>query len=332
MAENSRDEEELVSVIVPIFNGDSDLERCITSLLRQTYVRIEILLIDDGSTDDTKQICLKYQKLDERVQYHTQSNRGVSSARNNGIKKAQGRYICFVDHDDQVETNHIAHLVNMMSYTQSDLAVCGWEKNAVTGEVVERSPDIHKIMSKEEALKCLLSLNGFQGYPVNKIYRTKVIKENNLLFDEDISIFEDLLFLVGYILKCDYVIVDTLATYHYILHDSSSRMQCSASTSFNKKWLSEIDALDKILQLLKGGRLSHLARARRALSSTFYLKRMYRLDYKDVLLEKRLRENIRRDILCPFVCRQGDIRWKITLLLCAISPKLEYTLHSLFDR
>ena len=231
-----------------------------------------------------------------------------------------------------METNHIAHLVKMMDGTQNGLAVCGWKKVTVSGEVAEVGPDIHKIMTREEALKCLLSLNGFQGYSVNKIYRTRVIKENGLLFDENISIFEDLLFLARYILKCDRIMVDTLETYHYTIRDSSSRMQCSVSTCFNKKWLSEIDALDKVIQLLKNSRASYLARARRALSSVFYLKRMYRLGYKNELIENRLRENIRRDILWPFICRQGDIRWKLTLLLCAISPKLEYVLHSFFVR
>ena len=112
-----------ISVIVPVYNVDRYLEICIDSLINQTYDNLEIILINDGSTDDSKLICEKYLKLDKRIKLINQKNKGVSSARNNGIRNSSGEYIVFVDSDDWVDLDYFERLYNAAKKYDSDIAL-----------------------------------------------------------------------------------------------------------------------------------------------------------------------------------------------------------------
>lgn len=115
----------MVSVIIPIYNAEKKLNRCINSVLNQTYSNIELLLIDDGSTDTSAQICIKYTQIDNRVRYIHKKNEGAASARNLGIKKAKGEYIQFVDSDDYIAPDMTESLYNSIVNNNSDLSICG---------------------------------------------------------------------------------------------------------------------------------------------------------------------------------------------------------------
>lgn len=113
----------LISVIVPVFNAQRFLPKCIGSILNQSYKNLEVLLIDDGSTDKSLEICKKYEQKDNRVVVISQENGGVSSARNNGLRRANGEYICFVDSDDWIPKKSIELLYRAILVEDSDLAV-----------------------------------------------------------------------------------------------------------------------------------------------------------------------------------------------------------------
>ncbi len=117
-------ENELISVIVPIYNVDNYLEKCIDSIINQSYKNLEIILIDDGSTDDCGIICDKYKKNDERIIVIHKKNEGLSSARNKGLDIAKGNLISFIDGDDYIEHNMLATLKKNMEKYESDISIC----------------------------------------------------------------------------------------------------------------------------------------------------------------------------------------------------------------
>ena len=118
--------EPLISVIVPIYNAEQYIDRCIKSILKQTYSNLEVLLIDDGSSDGSSSICKQYELSDNRVHYYHQHNSGVSAARNKGLDIAKGEYIGFCDADDWIESDMYEVLYSMINSSQSDIAICSF--------------------------------------------------------------------------------------------------------------------------------------------------------------------------------------------------------------
>ena len=120
--------EELISVIVPIYNVEQYLEKCIESIISQTYKNLQIILIDDGSNDKSGKICNKYAEKDKRVVVIHKENAGVSEARNTGLDNAKGEWITFVDADDWIEEEYCQRLYNLVIETNSDVALCGYNR------------------------------------------------------------------------------------------------------------------------------------------------------------------------------------------------------------
>lgn len=116
----------LISIIIPIYNIGAYLDACLKSVQRQTYEHFEALLIDDGSTDFSSQICAKYVQLDDRFQYHRKENGGLSDARNHGISLARGQYLAFVDGDDQIEADYLLALLRALRKSEAEIAVCSY--------------------------------------------------------------------------------------------------------------------------------------------------------------------------------------------------------------
>ena len=124
---------ELVSIIIPVYNGGKYLAACLDSLSAQTYEDIEIIIIDDGSTDDSVKICSDYSLGNNKIRLITKVNSGVSDTRNTGLENANGEFIVFVDCDDKIEKDYISHLVSLMS-DDIDFGVTGWTKEKERGE------------------------------------------------------------------------------------------------------------------------------------------------------------------------------------------------------
>ena len=118
----------MISIIVPVYNAEDSVESCIDSILNQSYTDIELILVDDGSKDNSLKICNERAKNDIRITVIHQENGGVSTARNNGLMAARGEYIQFVDSDDTIEQNMTETLWSMMEKEKADLAVCGYKK------------------------------------------------------------------------------------------------------------------------------------------------------------------------------------------------------------
>ena len=184
----------LVSVIVPVYNTGPYLPRCIESITRQNYKNIELLLIDDGSTDDSLEVCRKYMQIDNRVKVIHKENGGVCSARNKGLREMHGDYFMFVDSDDALETNIIADAVGCFTQHPSvDLVVFGWKKIFENGQTELYLPSEACVSDMESAVKILLEhYNGYGGGYPNKLWKTAAFCGAVPEYNESLYYFEDM--------------------------------------------------------------------------------------------------------------------------------------------
>ena len=228
-----------VSIIVPVYNTSSYVTCCLKSLQEQTYQNIEILVVNDGSTDESEKIIKELQENDNRIKYFFQENKGVSVARNLGILKATGEYLCFVDSDDYVATTFIEDFLSILSSEVDFVAT------SITSlfEYDERvTTPIIKEYEKEKKYDILY--DEFSGYLCNKMFRASIIKENHLLLAEDISMCEDILFLYQYLIFSKKIVSLSKKNYFYRLN------QKTASNDFqNEKWFSIFTSLQRIYDL-----------------------------------------------------------------------------------
>lgn len=224
----------LISIIIPVFNSEKWLERCIDSVINQTYKRIEIILIDDGSTDSSPLICDNYAKKDKRIKVIHQKNKGVSSARNAGIKESKGYYVKFVDSDDSIVETCCEEMISNFS-SDIDLIICGL--NVYKNNILLRTPHLDN-----KTLNIKLSVDNFQyisrvfASPCNKLYKKELL--NN--YDEKMTAGEDMLFNLNYLKKCQNVKCIEKCLYNVFLDNDNS---------LNRKFRD--DRLDISLLLLK---------------------------------------------------------------------------------
>lgn len=211
-----------VSIIVPVYNAEEYLNRCVGSLLIQSYKNIEIILVDDYSTDSSLDLCKNFEKNDNRIRVFKSERFGVSAARNTGIIMASGKYICFLDSDDEYEKEFVKTMVSTIEKENFDIVVCGYKQICETN-IVEKKYQFNSVDSIDylNAYCCEDSFEHVANYPWNKLYVTSKIKENKVMFDESVSVAEDAIFNMEYLKYVNKVkvISDTLVK-HYIVANS----------------------------------------------------------------------------------------------------------------
>lgn len=204
---------------------------------------MEIILVDDGSKDQSAAICDKWAAKDPRIAVIHQSNRGVSAARNTGILASRGEYIIFIDGDDFMRETHIEVLHGMLLEPRIDMSIVGFRK-IKRNRVIEETAGLPRLMDREETLVHILKPVGFSGMLWNKMFRRRLLVDHNLYFEDNIS-QEDLLFNVNYLLCAQgNAAYDPQATYCYMLRPDSF------SQSFNRKSLTAISVMDRLSEML----------------------------------------------------------------------------------
>lgn len=183
------------SVIIPVYNVEPYLEECLDSILAQNYQDYEVLLINDGSTDASGEVCDRYAEKDRRITVFHQPNRGVSAARNLGLDHATGEWICFIDSDDLVEAQYLAAFAENIS-DDSDLVIQGIKRIGKVNDVFCSFKQIEKISRDDFFDHYLIWPHYFS--PCNKTYRKSIITEHNLRFDESVHFGEDTIFNLDY--------------------------------------------------------------------------------------------------------------------------------------
>lgn len=217
----------LVSVIIPLFNGQHTILKCLDSLKSQTYKNIEVLIVNDGSTDCSAELVENYirnNKL-ERWQLYSVTNSGAAKARNFGISMTTGTYVCFVDADDYVESGYVEEMLSAMQDSQSDLCISGYKRVSYKNGKAESTencmiPD--RFYSFDSALKFdeMLFINGFMHPCWGKLYKTKLIKDNQIIFPDQ-SLSEDTVFNLEYLQCVRSIKTINYLSYYYIVNMDS---------------------------------------------------------------------------------------------------------------
>lgn len=214
---------ELVSIIVPIYNAQDTIRRCLDSICAQTYKEIEILAIDDGSTDDSRKILEEYEKKDDRVRPIFKENSGVSASRNLGMSLAKGTYLQFADSDDWVSPFATERLVNAIEKDDSQMAVCDYYR--VTGKKFFARSSVRKggLYTLDEFAECMLTApaNFYYGVMWNKLYVTAIVRRHHLACTEGMNWCEDFLFNLEYMGCIRKISVVKKPLYYYLKRKGS---------------------------------------------------------------------------------------------------------------
>ncbi len=214
----------LVSVIIPVFNAEPYLEQCILSVLAQTLQDIEVIAVNDGSTDDSGAILDRIAAADGRLRVFHRTNHGVSSARNFGLNNARGAFIGFVDADDWIEPEMLGQMYETVMHTQSDWVVCNVSIHEADGTTRNRLPfedqTIDVPTCRPELLRRFMRFN-FDYANWNKLYKAEIIHQNKIRFDETMFLWEDLLFNLTYLLWSEKAVLIDKAFYHYRVQPAS---------------------------------------------------------------------------------------------------------------
>lgn len=216
----------MVSVVVPIFNSEKHLNTCIESLINQQFDDFEVLLINDGSTDNSLNICKKYSEEYDYIKILSKSNGGTSTAKNLGIRNAKGKWIVFVDSDDYVDKNYLSKLYSNVVKHDTDLVAAGlkidYERDGLSIKL--HVPENSIFRNKDNLKEGIYTLDYYALLNVNvsKIYRKEILKTNLIFFSDNLSTGEDLAFNCNYFqhINSMYLIADT--PYHYVRRDEES--------------------------------------------------------------------------------------------------------------
>lgn len=235
-----------ISIIIPVYNADKYLGKCLDSIICQDYSDFEIILINDGSSDGSGSICEQYSHNDKRIKYIATENGGASKARNRGIEIAGGKYIWFIDADDWIEKNAISKLMNG---ELSDITFFGFKKyknehefsvcQIESRDITYYSADIPKVMDK-----LFMSKQLFWGYTWNKFFTSEIIKRYGIRFREDLIIAEDAIFTFEYCRYIKSLTIRDITPYNYrILGNSLSHSKRTRKNMRNLADCYEYDIL-----------------------------------------------------------------------------------------
>lgn len=269
---------DLISVVIPIYNSEKYLKKCLDSILKQTYKELEIILVNDGSTDKSEIICKEYYGKYNNIKYIFQKNKGVSEARNRGIREAFGKYLAFIDSDDTIAENYFQVLYENMISKNLDLSIVSIENSL--GNLIEVE-NMEIDFTTNNNKKFLLLNRSFLLYaPYAKLYRREIISNKNIEFPKTMSYGEDLIFNCHYLKYCNKLSYDSGTTYFYCRDNQESLSQRIREDRFENE-----------LILCK------------ALKDMFQIKEVYGKEYKQYLNERLFDEGYN----CIFDILKADL-------------------------
>ena len=221
----------MVSIIVPVYNAAPYLNQCVDSLTNQTLKEIEIILINDGSTDDSLAVCVALAATDDRIRLIDKLNGGVSEARNDGLRAATGEYVGFVDPDDWVDDDMYEHMLMTLTKADADVCMCNYVKETKDGTdpvlmkqtgIIEKDAILGDIVANVIAKPSFKSgETDIMGSVCRLLIKRELLERENIWFDKEVAFMEDLLVCVEAFLKSERIAIDAGAYYHYRVHESS---------------------------------------------------------------------------------------------------------------
>lgn len=234
--------QDLISIIVPIYNTEKYLERCICSIINQTYKNLEIILINDGSTDNSLEICNKFKCIDRRIIVINKENGGQGESRNLGLDIAKGKYIGFVDSDDWIELNMYEKLIKNLKLTKSDISCCDTVNPKYKNTYEPKCNNIITFNNYEGLLKHLESYGGLDQCPVNKLYKKELFTNVRFL---KLTGYEDAGTIFKLFINSNKVVYESLPLYNYFYRENSTMTR-----EFSEKDYDRIKAYEEMEKVL----------------------------------------------------------------------------------
>ena len=232
---------DLISIIIPCYNASKTIEKCVSTLFLQSYTNIEILAIDDGSTDNTNEVLNKLAESDPRLIVLTQENKGVSCARNKGIEISKGKYISFVDADDHVDVNYIKRMHDILIREKTQLVISKY----LIGDDNPKDNANLDISDKKSLIKeMMIPKHNIGSFVFNRLYVREIITSNSITFDPDIYVCEDILFNYEYLKHAESFSICDEYLYFYVINPQGTMF----SDGFNLKKLSANKAFTRMLK------------------------------------------------------------------------------------
>ena len=304
---------EKISVIVPVYNVEQYLERCVDSIINQTYTNLEIILVNDGSTDNSGKLCDELAKKDERIRVIHKENGGLSDARNRGIYEAESDLVGFIDSDDYIDNDMYEVLLRNLNDTDADLSMCAlYDVYNNTPEEQVTNKEIWEL-SSEQAIKMVMEAKILSVTAVNKLYRKRLFLD--LKFEVG-KIAEDAFIMIKLLDKCEKIVATNVKKYYYVHRENSITTQ-----KFSTKFLNVIEAYEQNSNIIleKYPKLKDVAQTRMNWAYFYVLDRLLLDDnYNDKELENKLisyLKNHRKDILNDPLFTKGRKIGFIALLL-----------------
>ncbi len=276
---------ELISLIVPFYNVEQYIERCIKSLLTQSYSNIEVLLIDDCSPDNSVEIAKEYAKKDKRIKIlQYKNNRGLGGARNYGIEKAKGEYILFVDSDDYIDSNSVQILFDKAKKNDLCVLEASYIKESKNkSEILPRKSTYFDTVFSGKEYWDLIPIAPVVAW--NKLYKLSFLKENNIVFK--LRKFEDVAFTSEVFMKAKKVMNISLPFYHYIVRENSIMTECTSESHLEDAF-SLIKDMNDLFELNpKNQQMKKLY-----LYSFIGFFRLWHLYNKDLLFKKKMKKKV----------------------------------------
>ncbi len=311
---------ETVSIILPAYNAEKYLKRCLKSIAEQTYQHYEVIIIDDGSADSTGSIADSAANDDSRIKVIHQKNSGVSAARNAGLQKAEGKYIACVDADDVIEPKYLEKLVGSIEKSGAQLSVCSYYHTDVKLNILRKSSLEDQVVTGADIVEKMLRFRNINSAIWNKLFMLDIIRDNGIAFNSRYAIGEDMLFLANYCTHVDKAVILSDHLYRYVSNPEGA-MLSKKSGKFDTKWLTEWKAVKETERVLsEGGIRSDMIKVKKLRIADKLLSMTAKTGYNDPELKKELAKYLRKNVRLILTTSDFSAKKKCTCMLNVIYP------------
>lgn len=309
-----------LSIIVPVYRVEQFLDKCVTSILKQTFTDFELILVDDGSPDRCGEMCDEYAVKDKRIKVIHKKNGGLSDARNVGIDSAVGSYLGFVDSDDYIAEDMYEVMIKNLEGHEADISVCGMY-DCYGDKILRQNVALGTFeFNREQAVDWFLGSNGAGLFVCNKIYKREIFKDVRFPVGK---LYEDAFIFIDLFLKSEKVIVCTEPKYYYTRRDGSTTM-----SKFNKRYYDVVEAhkknLEKIIKQLPSKKEVGEFRIFWAYKQLFYIlafdTKENQKKYKNDI--KKITSVVRKNFFKIITNKYNSLAQRISYMLIFINPYL----------
>lgn len=312
---------ETIDILIPAYNAEKYISKCLESLKSQTYKNLRIVIADDGSTDKTSEILENYKNNFTQFEVYAKKNeKSISKTRNFLLTKIKSKYFTFFDSDDYAEPTYIEDLYRLIKTYNADVSLCGKKRHSenkiINLEKFNNKQHSVTILNKQECIAEMLSSNLFNGTVYAKLFKTKNLKNAN--FDESIHYGEDLDFCFKFMQNSNKFVFTKKRLYHYIIRKNSI-----VTSKFKKEKLTCLNCYDNIINKIKDNdELLICAKSMQGLIAIELLYYTWRDKFKDKKIKQKLKSLIKNSIpyikknkRLPFILKCTPLVWKLTKIM-----------------